>query len=121
MKRKRIDVPLYDFRIDLLEVDSVDDVELVGKALRTVRVQPDIYDEITSAIRDGDVDGGWTISNFGLKRILVVLLKMRSGEQRRKVLSHEKRHIEDDILSYCSVDDVEASAYLAGYLGKFIY
>ena len=121
MKRKRIDIPIYDFRLDLLEVENSDDVVFLAKFFKGVRLDEDITLEILNAVKDGDVDGGLTISNFGLKRILVVLLKMRSEEQRRKVLAHEKRHVEDDILEHGGINDKEAAAFLAGYLGKFMY
>lgn len=121
MKRKRIDIPMYDFRLDLLEVENSEDAVLLTKFFKGVRLDDEISLEILNAVKDGDVDGGWTIANFGLKRILVVLLKMRTEEQRRKVMAHEKRHVEDDILEHSSVNDKEAAAYLAGYLGKFMY
>lgn len=35
--------------------------------------------------------------------------------------NHEKRHIEDRVLEYCGITDIEASAYLAGYISKFMY
>jgi hypothetical protein len=112
---------MYDFRLDLLEVERSEDVALLAKFFKGVRLDDEISLEILDAVENGDVDGGWTISNFGLKRILVVLLKMRTEEQRRKVLAHEKRHVEDDILEHASVNDKEAAGYLAGYLGKFMY
>lgn len=121
MKSKRIDIPIYDFRLDLLEVEGSNDVALLTKFFKSVRLDEDVTLEILNAVKDGDVDGGWTISNFGLKRILVVLLKMRSEEKRRVVLAHEKRHVEDDILEHALVNDKEAAGYLAGYLGKFMY
>jgi uncharacterized membrane-anchored protein len=121
MKSKRINIPIYDFRLDLLEVENSNDVALLARFFKSVRLDEDITLEILNAIKDGDVDGGWTISNFGHKRILVVLLKMRSEEKRREVLAHEKRHVEDDILEHASVNDKEAAGYLAGYLGKFMY
>lgn len=121
MKSKRINIPIYDFRLDLLEVENSDDVVLLAKFFKSVRLDDEISLEILDAVKNGDVDGGWTISNFGLKRILVVLLKMRTEAQRRKVLAHEKRHVEDDILEHASVNDKEAAGYLAGYLGKFMY
>lgn len=121
MKNKKIDIPIYDFRLDLLEVEGSDDVALLTKFFKGVRLDDEISLEILDAVKNGDVDGGWTISNFGLKRILVVLLKMRSEEQRRKVLAHEKRHVEDDILEHSGINDKEAAGYLAGYLGKFIF
>jgi uncharacterized membrane-anchored protein len=103
MKSKRINIPIYDFRLDLLEVENSNDVALLARFFKSVRLDEDITLEILNAIKDGDVDGGWTISNFGHKRILVVLLKMRSEEKRREVLAHEKRHVEDDILEHASV------------------
>lgn len=121
MKRKRIDIPMYDFRLDLIEIENSDDVVFLANLFKGVRLDDEISLEILDAVKNGDVDGGWTISNFGLKRILVVLLKMRSEEQRRKVLAHEKRHVEDDILEHAGVNDKEAAGYLAGYLGKFMY
>lgn len=121
MKSKRIDIPIYDFRLDLLEIESSNDVALLTKFFKGVRLDDEISLEILEAVKNGDVDGGWTLANLGIKRILVVLLKMRSEEQRRGVLAHEKRHVEDDILKHCHVNDDEAAAFLAGYLGKFMY
>ena len=121
MRSKRINVPLYDFRVDLIEIEGDGDAAPLLKFFRGVKLDGDIVEEIIDAVKNGDVDGGWTIANFGIKRILVVLLKMRTEEQRRKVLSHEKRHVEDDILEHASVNDKEAAAYLAGYLGKFMF
>ena len=121
MKLMSIDIPMYDFRLDLLEVENSDDVALLTKFFKGVRLDDELSLEILDAVKNGDVDGGWTISNFGIKRILVVLLKMRTEAQRRKVLAHEKRHAEDDILEHCGISDKEAAGYLAGYLGKFIY
>lgn len=121
MKSKRINIPMYDFRLDLLEVENSDDVVLLAKFFKGVRLDDEISLEILDAVKNGDVDGGWTLSNLGIKRILVVLLKMRTEAQRRAVLAHEKRHVEDDILEHCHVNDKEAAAFLAGYLGKFMY
>lgn len=121
MKSKKIDIPMYDFRLDLLEVESSDDVTLLPKFFKSIRLDDEMSLEILDAVKNGDVDGGWTLAHLGIKRILVVLLKMRSEEQRRSVLAHEKRHVEDDILKHCHVNDDEAAAFLAGYLGRFMY
>ena len=66
----------------------------------------DIVNEIVGAVRQGDVDDGWTLACLGIKRIVVILLPMR--------------HVEDDILRHCNVNDDEAAAYLSGFLGKFL-
>lgn len=34
-----------------------------------------------------------------------------------EVFTHEKRHVEDRICEWLGINDIEASAYLAGFLG----
>lgn len=121
MISKRIDVSMYNFRVDLIEIEGKNDVPSLLRLFKSVKLNVDLVEEVIESIKDGDVDGGWTFCNFGIKRVLVVLLPMRSVDKRREVLSHEKRHVEDDILRHCGIDDSEAAGYLAGYLGKFMY
>lgn len=116
MIKKSFKVPLYCFDCTFIELEGKEDADALSRELRRLRVTEDIYEELVVSCREGDVDGGWTITNFGNKRICVVLLPMRSDDRRISVLGHEKRHVEDDILSHCGVDDKEASAYLAGFL-----
>lgn len=121
MKSKRINIPLYDFKLDLIEVEDDKDAVLLRKFFKQIRLQDDVSLEILDAVENNDIDGGWTLAALGIKRILVVLLKMSSESKRRQVLMHEKRHVEDDILDHCSINDKESAAYLAGYLGKYMY
>ena len=67
------------------------------------------------------MNGGSTYRNMDLAKILVIIYPCKNIEQRREVVNHEKRHIEDRLLKYLGIDDIEASAYLAGYLSRFIY
>lgn len=117
----KINLEIYDFKIEVIEVESREDAPAARKALKRLMVSNDLIDEITQAITDGDINGGWTMCNYGIKRIAVVLLPMESETKRRSVLMHEKRHVEDDIMSHCNIDDAEAAGYLAGYLSKFIF
>lgn len=41
--------------------------------------------------------------------------------QREEVYAHEKRHIEDRIMKWASVDDIESAGLLAGFLGTKFY
>ena len=46
---------------------------------------------------------------------------MKNERTRANVYSHEKRHIEDRVLQYASVDDIESAGLLAGFLGEKFY
>lgn len=116
MIKKHFDVPLYDFNVAILEVENDDDAPALDKYLKSCRMSGDVTNEIIEAVKNGDVDGGWTISNLGQKRFVVVFLKTRTPTTRDKIVGHEKRHVEDDILKHCGVKDDEAAAYLAGFL-----
>lgn len=67
------------------------------------------------------MNGGSTFRNLDMKQFLVIIHPCKNEQTRRMVVNHEKRHIEDRILQHCAIDDIEAAAYLAGYLSKFIY
>lgn len=121
MIKKRIKVPIYNFKVDFCEIESEKDDNCVKRFLKSVRMAEDIIEEICEAVKEDSVDGGWTLANLGRKHIVIVLLRMRSASTRRRVLSHEKRHCEDDILKHCDIDDDEAAGYLAGFLGENIY
>lgn len=120
MIKKRFNVPIYCYDCVFLEIESRDDAEALTKELRRLRITDEIMEEVSTSCVEGDVDGGWTIANLGRKIICVVLLPMRSADQRLSVLNHEKRHVVDDILNHCGVDDKEAAAYLDGYVSRYL-
>lgn len=116
MIRRTIRIPIYQFSVLMLEVEDSSDAIDVEKTLKRERVTDEIIEEICTSVKQDAIDGGWTISNFGMKRFIVVLLKTSSPGRRLEVLTHEKRHVEDDLLEYCGINDKEAAAYLSGFL-----
>lgn len=121
MKHTKLKVEMYGFKVDVMEAESKDDAEYLARFFRRFGLEDPFVDEIITAISDGDMDGGYTFACYGVKRVFIILLEMSNATRRREVLMHEKRHAEDDILQHCSVKDDEAAAYLAGYLGKYIF
>ena len=120
MTNKAIKVPLYGFKVNLIECKGKEDAPELEKFFRRIKLDDDIVDEIVRAVGEGDIDGGWTLACLGVKLIVVVLLPMHSDDKRTEVLAHEKRHVEDDILRHCGIKDEEAAGYLAGFLGKYL-
>lgn len=121
MKTTEFKIPIYDFDVTILEVESKDDKDDVNTILSNLIPDKKTIDEVLSYIEDGSMNGGYTFRNMLYKKFVVVLYPFKDIETRREVINHEKRHIEDRLLEYCDISDIEASAYLAGYISKFMY
>lgn len=46
---------------------------------------------------------------------------MEDNTHRAEIYSHEKRHIEDRVLDFFSVNNIESAGLLAGFLGEKFY
>lgn len=121
MKKTEFNIPIYDFDVTILEVESKEDKAEVNTILSNIIPDKESIDEVLGYIEDGSMNGGDTFRNMGYKKFIVVLYPFKDVETRREIISHEKRHIEDRLLEYCGISDIEASAYLAGYISKFMY
>lgn len=112
-------IPLYKVDITLLQVESKEDESAVTELLKSIDAEDIEY--TINGIRRGAVNGGDTYRNLELRRIIVVFYLMEDNMSRAEVYSHEKRHIEDRILKFYSVDDIESAGLLAGFLGERFY
>lgn len=121
MKKTEFNIPIYDFEVTILEVESKDDKSEVNTILSSFIPNKESIDKVLGYIEDGSMNGGDTFRNMLYKKFIVVLYPFKDVETRREVINHEKRHIEDRLLDYCGIKDIEASAYLAGYISKFMY
>lgn len=121
MKKTEFKIPIYDFDVTILEVESKEDKAEVNTILSNLIPDKESINEVLGYIEDGCMNGGDTFRNMLCKKFVVVLCPFKDVETRREVINHEKRHIEDRVLEYCGVKDIEASAYLAGYISKFMY
>lgn len=121
MTIKDINVEIYHHKIKLIEVNKKDKYSKLEEILYQYNLPSDTLNDIKYNIENKCINGGWTISSMSRRLSLVIILPCSNKESRRDVINHEKRHIEDDILEHCGVNDKEASAYLAGYLSKYMY
>ena len=116
MKKHNFNVPLYDYDVTLIQVESNEDKSSVVSFLKKAKLDEYIKG-CEEYIDKGYSDGAETYYNRSIKKIICVFYLLTNEESCENVYSHEKRHIEDRILEHCSVNDIEASAYLAGFLG----
>ena len=121
MKKTEFKIPIYDFDVTILEIESKEDKAEVNTILSNCIPDKESIDEVLGYIEDGSMNGGDTFRNLLRRKFVVVLYPFKDIETRREVINHEKRHIEDRVLEYCGISDIEASAYLAGYISKFMY
>lgn len=89
--------------------------------MSAIKCQQEFIDEVTDDIERGYVNGGETYRNFDMRRILVIFYPMSNKKMQAKVYSHEKRHIEDRVLEFCGINNIESAGYLAGFLGEKFY
>ena len=116
MKIKKFKVDIYDWDVKLIEVQSAKDFKKLLKELRKFKCSDEDI-----AIAKANImkkNGGDHFYQLSRRESLILLYKQDSKRIRNSVLCHEKRHLEDRILQYCFVDDIEAAGYLAGYLGE---
>lgn len=121
MKKTEFNIPIYDFDVTILEVESKEDKDVVNAILSNSFLQKESIDEVLGDIENESMNGGDTFRNLYHRKFVVVLYPFKDIETRREVINHEKRHIEDRILEHCGISDIESSAYLAGYISKFMY
>ena len=121
MIRRDLNIPIYNFKLNVVELEDTGDENLITRMLKKADMEPAFIDEIVGDLRNKSCNGGWTLCHFGRKHIIVVLLPMTDEKVRRRVLHHELRHVADDILEHGDIKDKEAAAYLAGFLAENVF
>ena len=121
MIKYKFTLPIYNIKITLIQIEDKFDFQGVKKVLSTINVQDEYLEEVQENIENGSYNGGVTFRNMKMLSIVVIFYPMKSETIRAEVYSHEKRHIEDRILEWMLVKDIESAGLLAGYLGIKLY
>ena len=121
MQTLEFTVPLYEIDVTLVQVEKPDDWGDVEMLCDTFGLDEEMTKAVAEHVSNNHKNGGDTFRNFEKGKMLVIFYRMDSDKVRANRYSHEKRHIEDRILQWCGVDNIEASAYLAGFLGEQFY
>lgn len=114
-------IPLYKIDVTLVQVEDKSDSKLVNSLLRSIKAREEDISDVIAGIERGCFNGGETFRAFDMKRMLVIFYVMKDERTRAEIYSHEKRHIEDRVLQWASVDDIESAGLLAGFLGEKFY
>ena len=121
MKKIEFKIPIYDYEVTFIEIDGKSDKEEVVDEMISFGCRIEDIRNIERYIELEYTNGGDTFRDMDKKHFLVVISPCTSKEIRRDVVNHEKRHIEDRLLEWIGIQDIEASAYIAGYLSRYIY
>lgn len=121
MKLKRIKIPIYDYTVLFADIEGKQDDEPMAKVLKELNIDGDNYADVINAIKTEATNGGDTYRNMRMKKLSVILYPCKSEAMRRNILAHETRHVVDSIMEWINVNDIEASAYLQGWLAERIY
>ena len=119
MKTFKFNIPLYDVDVLIVQIESPEDKEEIKKICEEKNI--DFTEEFEDAILRGAVNGGDTYRDLNNRNIVMFLYPFDDVKKRQNILCHEKRHIEDRVLSYFGVDDIESAALLAGFLGEKLF
>ena len=119
MKRLRFCVPLYEIDVTLVQVEDAEDADDVKECCEEIGLLADDTEAVLDFIKSDKTDGADTFRNFEKGQMLVIFYRMTSGKIKKNRYGHEKRHVEDRILQWCGIDDIEAAEYLAGFLSEY--
>ena len=116
MIKKEFEIPIYKVSVLIVQIESANDMEDVEQlcAENEIEVTPSLKENIIYNRKDG----GDTYRDLVHRRIVVFFYPFSNLTEKANIICHEKRHIEDRILDYFGVEDIESAALLAGYLGE---
>ena len=118
MKKLKFAVPLYEVNITLVQVEGAEDADAVRECCEDIGLLAEDTNTVVNIVKSDKHDGADTFRNFDKGQMLVIFYLMSNGRVKKNRYGHEKRHVEDRILQWCGVDDIEAAAYLAGFLSE---
>lgn len=125
MKYAQLKMPIFNFEIVFIQVERGDDknkdnLKEIELAMWMGTTNPSQINKTMTDIKNNAVNGGIVLRGL-YRNIVVVFYRMTSKTEKLMIYAHEQRHIEDDILEHCGINDKETAAYLAGYLAEKLH
>lgn len=114
---KHIKIPMYNSELLFVQMTANTKKKELKRIFKKFDFEdPTKYENVE--VNKRAYDGGWTIHNYDRKQFAIILTRCTSKKTYINILLHEKRHVEDLILTMCGIEDDETAAYLAGNLGE---
>lgn len=110
-------IPLYNVYVTYVIIESSKDYNDLAKVVKSIRLDKEQSDRCLEIVKRDCVNGGDTIRQLNYRKIFCIIYRCTSDTIRKDIICHEKRHIEDRILEYFHVNDIESAGLLAGFLG----
>lgn len=121
MRVIKFKIPIYDWKITIALIESVEDASSLATILKPFRVDKNSLEKELAFVRNNSFDGGDTWRDFDRREGLIIVFRCTSKAVLYEVINHEKRHLVDRILQWARIDDLEAAAYLDGYISKQLF
>ena len=121
MRRVNFKVPIYDWNITVVTLYGPSDAEEFSAALKEIDADVHAAAETIEALKNGCKNGGDFWCDKGVRVGLIDVFPWTNKGNLYKTLNHEKRHLIDRILEHAGVHDIEAAAYLDGYVSAQIF
>ena len=121
MIKIQYNIPLYDIDVTMIQVENEKDKNVILACMRNIKCDQEYIDSVDDYVTRGCFNGGDTFRNFDLRKMLVIFYPQSDEETRWEVYMHEKRHIEDRVMEFTNVKDIESAALLAGFLACKFY
>lgn len=126
MREYKFKIPIFgDVNITLVQVEGREDKEAILRLMKRHRItEKDDIDYVMSNVDNKEYDmrdGGDTFYRLIQREMVVIFYPFSSDEAREEVMGHEKRHVEDRLLNFLHVEDIESAGLLAGFLSKQFY
>lgn len=118
MIKKSFTIPFFEVKMVYIIIEGVFDYEVLKKTLKSyTALDNELRDRALDIVRTGKVNGGDTIRHLETREMLCIIYQCTSEAKRLNIICHEKRHIEDRLLEFFGINDIETAGFLAGFLG----
>ena len=121
MKIKKIKIPIYDWDVLVLIIESKEDSIQYEKEVKKFGFKdPDDYGMDLELISQDIYNGGACTYDTNASRQIITVYQCSNKHELLKTILHECDHAVWNILERAHVNDKEARAYLSGFLGSEI-
>ena len=121
MKHIGFNIPIYDYYVDWIFIESKEDTLPISKFLDKCRILGENKLDVINTIEKEKSNGASTYRNLDIKRFCIIIYECCDEKSFYKVINHEKRHLIDRIMEHCGILDIESPACLDGYITEVLY